>query len=496
MMDSRSNPRPPSVDAPPVAVGLGRSQPFQSGRVRSLGLYAVGAMLCALGGIAVAMLPPQVPIGAAIGGILLALMVFRPFLTLLVYLVFFLAWPQEWISFFRGLPPFTERIVAFIAIGGGILLPQVLRRDSVIYVGRAGLAIAGILWAFSFSLLTAYWGVQVKDTLIAVARLATVYILIVGICDTYRKLQAVIWTYLIIVATMSAMSVWNYYHGQFSITMGIMRAAGLGASYSDPNSHAATILYALPVLLLMVISHRKWAQRLLLSGMGLVYLWNIILTGSRSAMIGVMFVVFVITIRSRKKVVYAFGFLLLLAVIALVMPDQYVQRLLSSADFSSNTGAAISARGRILGLQHGLLLFLHNPITGIGAGCYSAARGIEFGMYASAHNMIGQLIAETGILGFTAFVLFLVTVLKTTMRSQRMLSHHRRMDPEARLLWGLCEGVLISYMALLFLGLGGHNLYRYNWFFLAALVTVIYRITTRRYRAEHNGYTRTNEAEP
>lgn len=437
-------------------------------------LYLALLFVCVAGGLAL-LIPPHIyPIAAVMALIAVAFMIYSPITALLIYLVFFLAWPQEWAPYFQYLPAFTERIIGFMAIGS-LAITMLFRQQSYFYLGRIGYAAIGLMVAYALSAFNAYYLTEVKDTLIDVLRLFVVYILIVNIVDNPRKLRAVVWLYFAAVGVHIVMSVLNYYSGIVQVRMGIARALGLGLSYADPNSHAATIVYTLPVVFYFMREYAGKIQTLILVGIGALGCWNIILTGSRTAMVGVLFLAGVIIFRSKRKLVYALAAVLLLAMVAVVMPDQYKERFVSTTDLSSDTGAAESARGRLEGLEHGFKLWMQSPITGVGAGCYAIARGVEFGIYMSSHNMLGELIAESGVVGLAAFGFFVWAVFTTLRKARRWLAANRD-SPDNRMMFGLAEGILVGYALLFLLGLAGHNLYRYNWFFFGALVTVIWRL--------------------
>lgn len=438
-------------------------------------LLNLGLLLaCVIGGLAV-LIPPHIyPIAGMVGLMAVILMIYSPISALLIYLIFFLAWPQEWAPYFQYLPGFTERIIGFMAIGS-LAISMLFRQRSWFYLGRVGFAIIGLGVAFALTALTAYYLTEVKDTLIDMIRLFVVFLLIVNIVDTPRKLRAVVWLYIAAVGIMAAMSVLNYYNGIVQFRMGIARAMGLGLSYADPNSHAATITYMLPVLFYFFREYAGKLERVLLAGIGLIGCWNIILTGSRTAMVGVLFLAGVIVFRSKRKVAYALLATVLLVMTVVVMPDQYKERFMSTTDMTSDSSAAESARGRLEGLEHGFKLWMKSPITGVGAGCYAIARGTEFGIYFSSHNMLAELIAESGVIGFAAFIAFIWAVFVTIRETRRRVAG-REPTATTRMISGLTEGILVSYLLLFLLGLAGHNLYRYNWFFFGALVTVMLRM--------------------
>ena len=63
-------------------------------------------------------------------------------------------------------------------------------------------------------------------------------------------------------------------------------------------------------------------------------------------------------------------------------------------------------------VQIAMLLFLSNPIQGIGWG---NAQSLVF-VNTNIHNVYAQLLAETGIVGFTVFVGWFIIILVFTLR--------------------------------------------------------------------------------
>jgi O-antigen ligase len=308
-------------------------------------------------------------------------------------------------------------------------------------------------------------------------------VLVVNIVDSPKKLRWVAYLYIFLIIMMAAMSINNYYHGGFQYRMGIMRAIGLGGSYADPNAHAATLTYAAPVIFYFFKDAAKRWQQMLIAGGSVIILVNIVLTGSRTAMIGILVLVAVIIVRSRRKLIYGAVAVVGLMVAMLLMPEQYKTRFESTTDISSETSSAESARGRIEGLEHGFHLFLKHPLTGVGAGCYQEARGQEFGVYFESHNMLGQLIAEGGLVGLAGFGFFVWALLRS-IRTSRKLTRKLPASVDNRLMISLVEGILVSVWLLFLFGLAGHNLYRYNWYFFAAIVTVVERMLTAQLKTQ------------
>lgn len=431
-----------------------------------------------LGGLGVIFPPHIYPIAVVFGVMAVFFMLYSPMAALLTYLVFFLAWPQEWAPYFSYLPGFTERIIGFMAIGS-MSLSFIIRQRSSFHMGLPGYGILAFFASMVLTMISSYYMTATKDTLVDILRLIVVFVLVVNIVEKPKQLRWVAYLYFFLITAMAAMSINNYYHGGYQYRMGIMRAIGLGGSYADPNSHAATLTYAAPVIFyFMKDAANRW-QRLLLSGGAMIILTNIVLTGSRTAMVGVLFLAAVVIARSKRKLVYTAVALVGLVIAVMLMPEQYIGRFESTADLSSETSSAASARGRIEGLEDGFKLFLMHPITGVGAGCYLEARGQEFGVWFQSHNMLGELIAEGGIVGFSGFCFFAYALLITIRRCRKRLKRFEKTD-DNRFMSSMVEGILVSVWLLFLFGLAGHNLYRYNWFFFSAIVVVIDRELDRQ----------------
>ncbi|MDH3891773.1 MAG: O-antigen ligase family protein [candidate division Zixibacteria bacterium] len=455
---------------------------------RSL-LLAALVFISVAGGIGVIFPPHIYPLAVVVGLIALGLMIYSPISALVLYLVFFLAWPQEWAPYFNHLPPFTERIIGFMAIGS-MLISFIMKQRSKFYLGRVGFGLVAFIAALCLTVFTAYWLTEVKNTLVDMLRFLTVFVLIVQICETPKKLKAVVLLYFILTGIMATLSVVNYYNGIFQYTMGIQRALGHGLSYADPNSHAANLAYCLPVMLYYLKETKgKWDRALIIL-IGLICVWNIVLTGSRTSMIGTLFLAGVVVVRSKRRLAYGFLAIIMLLLLINIMPGQYKDRFMTATEVVTDEGPDQSAKGRIEGLRDGFLLFLKSPITGVGAGCYKVARGEEFGEWVSSHFMLGELIADGGIIGIGTFVFFIYAMFWSIGQARRYLKN-RRTSSDNRFLMGLVEGILVSLWILFLQGMGTHNLYRFNWYFFAALVAVAHRLTVIAQTAEE-----TDEADP
>ncbi len=309
-----------------------------------------------------------------------------------------------------------------------------------------------------------------------------VYFFVSRIANTPKRMNAIVWLYLLSLGFVAGYSIYNYYAGHFIIRMGIQRAVGLGGTegnYSDPNSLSNTLVLGLPFLFFMARYYKTRLKKLLLYGILPMVLWTIVLTGSRGGMIGVIFVSLFIAFSSRHKLVTAVISIFVMVAVAAVMPEQYKARFMTvfHVEDKDKTGAAESAQGRINGLIWGLKFLVERPLTGVGIGNFRWAYRMQGGIWLDAHNLIGKLAGELGLPGITTFVYFLIIYFKSL---KRVKLKYLEQEWDDDIYTFLLKALKVSMITLLFQGFFGHNLYRYNWYIYACFLVMIIQITNRR----------------
>jgi hypothetical protein len=89
-----------------------------------------------------------------------------------------------------------------------------------------------------------------------------------------------------------------------------------------------------------------------------------------------------------------------------------------------------------------------------------------------SHSLPGQLLGEMGAVGIAAFLSLLFFLGFTLYKISNLgRAEDIRVDPFFLTLALAC---MMTLVLLLFNGIFGHNLYRYNWFFIGAFTTLIH----------------------
>jgi O-antigen ligase len=133
--------------------------------------------------------------------------------------------------------------------------------------------------------------------------------------------------------------------------------------------------------------------------------------------------------------------------------------------------AQSSAQGRVTGLAAGITMFERFPITGVGIGNFIAYRVQHVdGIPLQSHSLYGQLLGETGFIGFSAFFLMILAIFATIAKVNLLAK--KQVDPTLDILKRLTLACRDSLILLFFSGLFGHNLLRFNWLWIAAFCSL------------------------
>jgi O-antigen ligase len=150
--------------------------------------------------------------------------------------------------------------------------------------------------------------------------------------------------------------------------------------------------------------------------------------------------------------------------LAAFAPSSLQDRFLTLVDPTMGpANAQESAQGRIGGFIEGFHLWDENPVVGVGPGAFIYAGGSGY----NSHNVYGQVVSEMGFVGVLAFVVLLVCFFLNWRETRR---HYRNLRPD--FLYHVSRAVSVAIVLLLLMGWAGHNLYRYNWLWLAAFQAI------------------------
>jgi len=308
------------------------------------------------------------------------------------------------------------------------------------------------------------------------------YFILRLVIRTPYELVFIVTCYITTVTVYMAKAQWEFFvHGRRDHTMGVVRLVGFDSTFGGPNALAMSIVVSLPMAYFLFIQRKNICARwpspwrpMFVAGLILYALLaasSVILTNSRSGMLSAVVFAGLATLRGKslsRKLLAGAGAVAVLAILWMLMSDGSKNRLRTVWDpQSASADTAASSMGRIEGLQAGLRMFETFPLTGVGVGNFIPYRvGNVDGVSLDPHNIVGQVLGETGIVGAITFTIFVAILVATSMRTRRLL--RKQPGGMAATIDSFAVACQNALLLLLFEGLFFHNLLRFNWLWLAA----------------------------
>ncbi len=359
---------------------------------------------------------------------------------------------------------FTLMTGAWAAAGKRVRCPALL------------LAIAGMAAAFVGSWALSPWADK-AEAVVKNYTLVVVFALIMATAvRDERALYKVLTAFMVVMAIYMLHSVWEYKNGRHVFRMSISRLVGVDSTLGDPNSFGASIVYSLPFLSFFWVYWGRGWKRGLIALYLLLATGCVLLTGSRSSLLGIVVWGALLLLQSRHKVLAA----VLLGVMAcsswFVLPDSLKTRFETIVDPSVGpANAQASGEGRIQGLINGVGLLNRFPLAGCGPGAWRPATGSPI----ESHSLYGQCMGELGLAGVVTFGGLVIALALHLRKLARLTKPAGGLVPDAAL-FALARSMQASLFLLLFLGIFGHNLYRYNWAWYCAFTAVALGVCQER----------------
>lgn len=276
--------------------------------------------------------------------------------------------------------------------------------------------------------------------------------------------------------------------------------ARIGGPVHDPNMWAQILVAVIPLVIFRIIHEARLRWKLFAIGM-LASMFIVLLgTYSRGGYLALIIVVILILFFFERKRINLLGATAVFAALILLipfLPSNYVSRfeslslLTSSSTESSGIYEDSSLQQRSSVVQTAMLMFLDNPLLGVGAGNfrnnyqkYNQILGIEF-QYGEveAHSLYAQIISETGILGLIAFVGIVFSIMFSMSRIVSLMRHSPFFSSYIPWIAAFQTAIVGYLVAATFL----HNDYiRYFWILVALSMTAVQLIDEQFKNVDHS----------
>lgn len=232
----------------------------------------------------------------------------------------------------------------------------------------------------------------------------------------------------------------------------------------DPNAYGGFLTIVFFLCLPLLINEKVKSKKILYSIILFSSLFGVVLTFSRSALLGFFvgsIIMIIFTYAELKKYIYFLITSSILSLFFLYVSNPVLYRTM--LDFMKRSNTVTSRFNFIIS---GLELFSRNPIIGIGSGIYFALNG------AIIHNTYIWILVEMGVIGLLCFVFFIFHVLQTNIQLIRKFKKSHK-D-----LFYITVGLFCAIISMCTYGIGIEFLYqRYLWMLFALLqaLLVIYK---------------------
>lgn len=322
------------------------------------------------------------------------------------------------------------------------IMNTVLDREEQVVPRYLAIAIAIMLLTMIISMTGAY---SVKTSLKEVAKwLELLIVILIG--SQYFRTRRQIWT-LVVILCLAAISQAIYGYIQYFFDIGpqaFIRDASLRVygTFGQPNPFAGYINMTLIVALALTLLGGNAKTRILAGVTTAILLGAEIFSQSRGGEIALtvgLLLILIVGIPIMRKVA-AIGSVGGLFIVAGYLAGKVPQKLinpiinilgLKKISFTSPSAQDYSTAERLAHWYAGVQMFITHPFTGVGIGNYPNAYPqyyitIFVNSLGHAHNYYINTAAETGIIGLSAFLLFLIALFVAGAQAYRSLNRRYR----------------------------------------------------------------------
>jgi len=341
----------------------------------------------------------------------------------------------------------TGKLLWILVIYAFVTIPLVEWPGSVLKIGFPNFFKAFVFYYFTAKLVTSE------------KKLRTILVVFLC-CQTFRVLEPL---YLHV-----TIGYWGS-SAHFNSWEAMDRLSGAPSDTVNPNGLAAIALTVIP--LLHYLTAGRFMGRFLYVSILPMLLWALILTASRSGMVGLAGILGLVWLKSRHKIaliaVVSIAVILVIPRLSADMADRYLSLV------KKDTKNARTADERWEGMQINLKVAMRRPLFGYGLGTSEEANWNFGGLDLPAHNLYLEVAQELGFIGLAFFVAFVLSLLKglhaaslTLRRAKTPLPILLRLVPALQVFLGM--NILFSFAS--------YGLSQYDWYFTAGLTEVVARL--------------------
>ncbi|MEK7595151.1 MAG: glycosyltransferase family 39 protein [Patescibacteria group bacterium] len=319
------------------------------------------------------------------------------------------------------------------------------------------------------------------------------YILIVYLSKKYKEkfvLTSIKFYSLVSLATAIIALLQFYLDYKYKIIFGALwripgKLSRVGSVFWDVNHYAGYISAMIPIVIGLMLASKTLFSRLFYAISALIMTIVLLLTNSRSAWIGFAAAITLIALRVFIQKFGSKKLLLVFTLIAVVFVYGLKEFNIKESVFREKIRSYFQYRGDSFASHFMLLtgayqIFESHPVLGGGYGSffehfkdtpvaatYYARDPAALSGRVPAHSIWGEVLSETGFVGFTIFVLLVLFILGTVYYSSRVLESKNSIG-ESNMIFSFGSAIVAFLVSGIF--------YSYNaeFFFIILFLTFVY----------------------
>lgn len=204
------------------------------------------------------------------------------------------------------------------------------------------------------------------------------------------------------------------------------------------------------------------------------FLYALVLTGSRSGVIGLVIIFLGILVKSKNRIVIGLLGVSVAIVSFSFMTPNMQDRYLSIIGKGEKNKATFEGRneGNIEIFRE---VVLRRPLFGYGLGTSREANANFGGSDQPAHNLYVEAASEVGLIGTVVFVLFIRSIVVNFVQSQKIL----KIKKSNRFLLRLNDAMQVWLAMNIIFSFASYGVSSYEWYLFAGLSVVILRISQK-----------------
>ncbi len=311
------------------------------------------------------------------------------------------------------------------------------------------------------------WEIVVLDEASKFIFAILVFFLIINEINNKEEIKRLFYVSFV---SMSIASLYGFYQFHF-------------LNYNRAEGFMLSLAFAgfLSIFLMFTISYLFWGKKKLFYKIILLittifFLLNLLYTKSRGAWLGFIAALLSLTWFKNPKLIFIV--ILVLIIIPIFLPDVYINRFKSIFNISTDR----SNLTRLSLWKGSLFMLKDNVLNGVGFGKFQTAfeQGYnkdEINTTVHAHNNILQFAAETGLIGLSAFLWLMFSILKLLYQKYLIFKQKNKWD--LFILSTLAGFIMFNIQGLTEYNIGDYEPLFLFWFLIALNVSIFKNIQVK-----------------